>query len=386
MVAAFVVLLAKLPAGLASGRRAVRGRRLPQAGGGGFLAQRRPALHALVRTAGRHVPRALVFRDRPVAGAALPFRRLAAREPARPDVQRRPQDPDAVLHPAARGAGVRVLPVRAAAGVFQPGRVGRPRPGRDRRPAARARRGVRPRPRGAARAHLDAWLAARRAGDPAAAAQARPEMLAAHQRADALQAEARQTLAAADGQPVDATTPTTCSSPSSWTSCPTGSSACWSPSFFAAALSSKAGELNALGVDDHGRHLPACVAPRGDRRPLCAGLEAGSPPSGARSPFASRCSPTWPRTSSRPSTSSAPSSTASCSAFSSWRFSCGGSAGTAVFWAALAAQALVFVLYFTLSISYLWYNVIGCAACMALSVILQALLGARDRAAPARAP
>src|SRR6185437_6456775 len=44
--------------------------------------------------------------------------------------------------------------------------------------------------------------------------------------------------------------------------------------------------------------------------------------------------------------------------------------GSAVFWAALAAQALVFLLYFTLSISYLWYNFIGCAACVLLSLAL----------------
>jgi solute:Na+ symporter, SSS family len=49
--------------------------------------------------------------------------------------------------------------------------------------------------------------------------------------------------------------------------------------------------------------------------------------------------------------------------------------GSAVFWGALAAQGLVFVLYFTLSISYLWYNVIGCAACVAMSVLLQAVIG-----------
>jgi len=49
--------------------------------------------------------------------------------------------------------------------------------------------------------------------------------------------------------------------------------------------------------------------------------------------------------------------------------------GTAVFWAAIAAQALVFVLYASLQISYLWYNVIGCAACMAFSIILQAATG-----------
>lgn len=48
--------------------------------------------------------------------------------------------------------------------------------------------------------------------------------------------------------------------------------------------------------------------------------------------------------------------------------------GTAVFWAAVVAQILVFVLYATLSISYLWYNLIGCAACMLFSLILQIFL------------
>lgn len=48
--------------------------------------------------------------------------------------------------------------------------------------------------------------------------------------------------------------------------------------------------------------------------------------------------------------------------------------GTAAFWAAIVSQTLVFILYFTLSISYLWYNFIGCALCMAISVIIQAFL------------
>ena len=48
--------------------------------------------------------------------------------------------------------------------------------------------------------------------------------------------------------------------------------------------------------------------------------------------------------------------------------------GSAVFWAALVAQTLVIVLYNTLSISYLWYNLIGCAACMVFSLVLQAVL------------
>ncbi len=52
--------------------------------------------------------------------------------------------------------------------------------------------------------------------------------------------------------------------------------------------------------------------------------------------------------------------------------------GTAAFWAAVASQVLVIVMYYTLSISYLWYNVIGCAACMALALILQPLLSKPD--------
>jgi len=46
----------------------------------------------------------------------------------------------------------------------------------------------------------------------------------------------------------------------------------------------------------------------------------------------------------------------------------------------------VFVLYFSLSISYLWYNFIGCAACMGFSLILQAVRGPRERAEPVPAP
>ena len=48
--------------------------------------------------------------------------------------------------------------------------------------------------------------------------------------------------------------------------------------------------------------------------------------------------------------------------------------GTAVFWSALVSQTLVFVLYFTLTISYLWYPLIGCAACVILSIVLQNFL------------
>ena len=52
--------------------------------------------------------------------------------------------------------------------------------------------------------------------------------------------------------------------------------------------------------------------------------------------------------------------------------------GTAIFWAALAAQTLVFVLYFSLNISYLWYNFIGCALCVLLSLLIQAILSSMN--------
>jgi len=45
--------------------------------------------------------------------------------------------------------------------------------------------------------------------------------------------------------------------------------------------------------------------------------------------------------------------------------------GSAVFFAALFAQSLVFVLFATTSIGYLWYNLIGCAAVLIVAPILQ---------------
>lgn len=53
--------------------------------------------------------------------------------------------------------------------------------------------------------------------------------------------------------------------------------------------------------------------------------------------------------------------------------------GSAVFWAALGAQGVILALYFIgqmypdKNIGYLWYNPIGCAACVVFSLTLQAL-------------
>ena len=53
--------------------------------------------------------------------------------------------------------------------------------------------------------------------------------------------------------------------------------------------------------------------------------------------------------------------------------------GTAIFWSALVAQGLIFFLFWKLTISYLWYPLIGCTVCVILSLILQAVLGKNQK-------
>jgi Na+/proline symporter len=52
--------------------------------------------------------------------------------------------------------------------------------------------------------------------------------------------------------------------------------------------------------------------------------------------------------------------------------------GTAVFWGAMAAQVLVLVLFFNSRLSYLWLNPIGCAACLLVSAVVQVVLGGKE--------
>jgi hypothetical protein len=48
--------------------------------------------------------------------------------------------------------------------------------------------------------------------------------------------------------------------------------------------------------------------------------------------------------------------------------------GSAVFFAAVIAQTLVLVLFFTSNIGYLWYNVIGCVVVVLIAPVLQRTL------------
>jgi Na+/proline symporter len=58
--------------------------------------------------------------------------------------------------------------------------------------------------------------------------------------------------------------------------------------------------------------------------------------------------------------------------------------GTPLFWSAIICQVLVIGLYFSLSISYLWYNLIGCAACIGVAAIIAAVSRALSPPEPVR--
>jgi solute:Na+ symporter, SSS family len=223
---------------------------------------------------------------------------------------------------------------------------------------------------------IRAWLDGRASGDGAAESTAREAMVAANRRADALRSEAKAALLAAN--------PRAKTKDSDYvfitfilTELPHGAVGLLVAVMFAAALSSKAAELNALGTTttiDLWRHF----------RPLAATDEARN----VR--VAKRFTALWGVFA------------VGFALFAGFAenlieainilgsifygvvlgiflvaFFLRHVGGHAVFFAAVAAQALVIVMFFSLSISYLWYNLIGCAACIAFSVLLQAAFGPR---------
>jgi solute:Na+ symporter, SSS family len=229
---------------------------------------------------------------------------------------------------------------------------------------------------------LRAWLDARHAGNGPAEAAARAGAVAANGRAEAARAETQSILShqgtratANDADYVFITFILDC--------LPHGLIGLLVTAFFAAALSSKAGELNALGSTttvDLYRH----VVRRGaaDEHYVAAsrwftafwGLVAI-----AFALFAHLAENLIQAVNILGSVFYGAPLGLFLVAFFLKRVG-----GTAVFWAALAAQALVFALCFT-RISYLWYNVVGCAACIAFSVLIQAGLGSIGRTGPSPA-
>ena len=231
------------------------------------------------------------------------------------------------------------------------------------------------------RSAIAAWTQARAADDPARQATARAAMVAASDRAQAIRAEAKTALLAAD--------PRAKTKDSDYvfitfivTQLPHGVVGLLVAALFAAALSSKAAELAALGTTttiDVWRQF----------RPLAAADEARN------MRVARRFTALWGMFA------------VAFALFAGFAenlieainilgsifygvllglflvaFFLRRVGGSAVFFAAIAAQTLVIVMYFSLNIGYLWYNLIGCAACVVLSLALQAILprGAGGRA------
>jgi len=220
---------------------------------------------------------------------------------------------------------------------------------------------------------IDAWLAAKHGGDPKAEADARARVVAAGEHSQAVRADAKAALAkpGSHAKPNDA----------DYVfihfvlnHLPHGLIGLLVAAFFAAALSSKAAELNALGSTttiDFYRHIIRRQA------------------SDAHYVAASKCfTLLWGLV------ALAFALFASLSENLIQAVNIVGSlfygvllalfivafflrwvGGTAVFWAALVAELTVLVLYHFLDISYLWYNFIGCAACVVLSLVLEAALG-----------
>jgi uncharacterized sodium:solute symporter family permease YidK len=222
------------------------------------------------------------------------------------------------------------------------------------------------------RARIEAWVRARHEGDPAAESAARAASVAAYGRVAAVRAEAAATLDAAD--------PGVRANDADYVfitfildHLPHGLIGLLVTAFFCAALSSKAGELNALGSTttiDVYRHLLKREA--SDAHFVAAskcftafwGLVAIG-----FALFANLTENLIQAVNILGSVFYGVVLGLFLTAFFLKRVR-----GTAIFWSALAAQTLVFVLYFNLKISYLWYNVIGCAVCMAFSILLQAAI------------
>ncbi|MBI3871200.1 MAG: sodium:solute symporter [Verrucomicrobia bacterium] len=237
-------------------------------------------------------------------------------------------------------------------------------------------------------ARIRAWAAARERGDAAAEAQAREAMLATQKAAEAIRQEARDALRSVD--------PKAKTKDSDYvfitfilTQLPHGVIGLLIAAMFASALSSKAGELNALGTTST-IDLWRCF------RPLAAHDEARN----VRN--AKWFTALWGFfaigfalfVSFAENLIEALNIVASIFypallgvfvvAFFLKRVG-----GSAVFWAAVASQALVLALFFlgkaypAREIGYLWLNPIGCAACVIFSAILQAVLeGKREPALP----
>ncbi len=117
MIIAFVILLMKLPTSLGDAFTVAGGFKKLEAVSFSVDLHRRYTFWTGLL--GGLFLSLVLLRHRPIAGAALSLGLLPARKPAGVDVQRRAQNSDAILHPAARRHGICLLSIRTTAGLLQ---------------------------------------------------------------------------------------------------------------------------------------------------------------------------------------------------------------------------------------------------------------------------
>ena len=236
----------------------------------------------------------------------------------------------------------------------------------------------------AKRERLIAWSAARESGDAAGEATAREAMLEAQQRWESIRQEARSTLQAADPAARKTRDSDYVFITFIVTQLPKGIVGLLIAVMFASALSSKAGELNALGTTStidlwrHFRPLAEQDEPRNVRNAkwftavwglfaICFALFVSFAENliEALNIVASIFYP------------------ALLGVFLV-AFFFKHVRGSAAFWGTIAAQALTISLYLygrlnpEHEIGYLWLNPIGCAGCVIFCLLLQAAFGKQD--------
>jgi Na+/proline symporter len=228
----------------------------------------------------------------------------------------------------------------------------------------------------AKQAKIAAWTAARASGDATAEAAARTELATAQKSAEALRKEARDALYQADPAAKRTRDSDYVFITFILTQLPHGVIGLLVAVMFASALSSKAGELNALGTTSTIDLWRAF-------RPLAAHDEARNVRNAkwftalwgvfaiAFALFVSFAENLIEALNIVASVFYPPLLGVFLVAFFFKRVG-----GTAVFWAAIATQALLLGLFFFAqnTVAYLWLNPIGCAACVGFALVFQALL------------
>ena len=240
-------------------------------------------------------------------------------------------------------------------------------------------------------ARIQTWTAARESGDEAAVAAAQAALREAQQAAQAVRLEARTALQAAAPEAKKTKDSDFVFITFILTQLPHGLIGLLLAVMFASALSSKAGELNALGTTttiDLWRHFRP-LAEHDEGRNVRAAKWFTAMWGGFAIAFALFVSFQENLIEGLNIVASIFYPTLLGLFIVAFFFKKVG--GTAVFWAALAAQAVVLGIFFAgkvwpaHEIGYLWLNPIGCGACVFFSLLFQAMLPTRTAPPPATA-